>query len=223
MITGFDRTSSMWRKRRLARLIVPAIGLDTMAAGYMEMLKRYLDGVHLIRLESYPINWHMDVIESQAYRQSQRITWRSGSDEIEWETEAPETVYWYNGTLVPGTVFQVSGQSRVSVSNLPARRLVARPGEFVTLWQQFESTPITAQIVSPMTTNGNGEGVLRLFEEVPTGEYVRVNIGSSQTALFRPQEYPRAVQPARGNWEYEWNLREIFADEVGGITEVNPW
>lgn len=225
ILTGAERLSATQRIRRMVRLTVPAIGRDTMGAGYMEMLKRHLAGIHLVRLNSYPINWYLDSRQYEAARSSRRLNWEDDDTEIDW-TDDTEVILWFDGTILSGATTVVGSQPALTVTGLPPNTLVARPGEFVTVYPNLTSDTVsyTAQVTAPAYSNAEGEATILLFDALPTGGvWERVNIGTSQTAVFRPESYPRAVQPLSGNWSYEWSFREVFEDEVGTFNEINPW
>lgn len=225
MTTGAERTSIIQRKRRLVRLSIPGIGYNTYAAGYMEVLKRYLEGVHMVRLYSFPINWHFDTIGDQATRQSAPVLWTTGGVDLEWEIGSGTELLWYSGTILSGTTGTSGAFPIITVSGLPPNTLVARPGEFITAFEDGDDTTGTTVMISrPATSDGSGVAVIYLFEALPAGTAVRVNLGVQDTGVFNPYPYPRAVQPQSGNWTYEWSFREVFADEYdGGFVEINPW
>lgn len=217
LITGADYVSTRGRIRRLAALDVSALARGRSGAGYMEMLKRHLaGGVHAVRLNSYPVNWHFDALDD-SWRQSDAITW----DGLSW-TSGGSDLSWYSGTVLTGTTGTDSnGWQIVTVAGLPANKLVARPGEFVTLFD--DGTERRAQVTAEARSDSAGQAVVRTFETLPALTDARVNLGTSDTGVFRAVELPRAKQPLGANWTYSWQFREVFADEVGGFTEVDPW
>lgn len=223
IVTGADYTSLALRKRRLATLEVSALAKGRSGAGYMEILKRFLEGRHAVRLNSYPINWHLDAMNPGA-RASTPLFWSDGGVDLEW-TDGGTELLWYDGTLLTGTTgTDASGFSIITVSGLPVNTLVARPGEFLTAFgDEDDTTGTTAQIVNEVTSNGSGVAAIRIFTALPAMTDVRVNIGTSDTGVFKPVQIPRAVQPVGGSWTYSWQFREVFSDEVGGFTEVDPW
>jgi hypothetical protein len=225
LLTGAERVSAFQRKRRLVSLSVAGIGKNTYDAGYMEMLKRHLEGTKLVRLFSYPINWHIEAGQNRADRSSQPLAWETEDNPLAWQTGG-NPLYWFTGTVLTGSTDTVNGRPVVQVSGLPPNKLVARPGEFLHMFEDWAdaSTMATFQVTAPAHSNASGEAVIAIFE-VPSSPITdaRVSIGVSTTGVFRPDSYPRAVQPNTGNWTYDWAFREVFSDEVGGFTEVNPW
>jgi hypothetical protein len=190
----------------------------------MEALKRYLAGLHMVRLYSTPINWHLETAGDQSFRTTTRVDWTAGGDELEWLTSGDDLI-WYSGGAPDGTTGTSGGFPIITVTGLPPNTLVARPGEFITAFEDADDLiGTTVMIARPAMTDGSGTAVIFLVTALPTGTGVKVSIGSQETGVFDPYPYPRSVQPQSGNWTYEWDFREVFADEFdGGFTEINPW
>lgn len=224
ILTGKDYVSAYARKRRKVTLTVSALSLNRSGAGYSEMLKRYLDGgIHAVRLNSYPINWWQDASVLDPDRRSDYLFWENAGQDIDW-TNNDLPLYWFTGPILVGDVTGSAGSRVLTVGGLPPNTIIARPGDFVTIYQAI-TVPEgqQAQIISESKTDADGVAVIRTFEDLNLGSDVRVSIGSSATGVFRAEKMPRAVQPLNSNWTYTWQFREIFEDEVGGFTEVDPW
>lgn len=221
IITGARKVSAHARKRRLVSLTASSLARGKSGAGYMEALKRFISGgENLVRVNSYPINRVMDARASAASRQSQPVVWQDGGSQVDWESGG-SPVLWYSGTVLTGVAStDADGWPVLTVSGLAPNVLVARPAEFVTLFSSG-MTGATAQIVREAYSNASGVAVLRLFTALSGSG--RVNIGVSESAVFEAVSIPRAVQPVTGDWTYSWGFREVFADEVGGFEEINPW
>lgn len=216
LITGAEYISAMQRKRRRVSMSVGCFGRKGDGAGYMEALKRLLAGVHAVRLYSCPINARRNAVASLS-RSSAPVTW----DALSW-TSGGSALSWYSGTVLTGTTgTDGDGWPIVTVSGLPAQELVALPGEFVTIHDG--ATEHRAQILAEARSDATGEATIRLIDTLPSLTDARINLGTSDTGVFRPVRYPRAKRPLGGEWFYDWEFREIFADEVGGFTEVDPW
>ena len=223
LVTGAEYLSAAQRVRRVASLEVSALACGEMGAGFMEMLKRHLAGVHLVRLNSYPINWRVPASLAAATRQSNQILWTAAAADLDW-TAGGAPLGWFTGAILTGTTGTADGWPIVTVSGLPPLTVVARPGEFVTAFADIDDlTGTTVQVTAPAKSNASGVAAIRLFEALPAGTDVRVNVGGSDTAVFRPIGYPRAMQPVSGDWIYAWQFREVFEDEVDEFVEVNPW
>lgn len=211
MITGASYVSAMQRRRRVARLDVSALSLDRNGAGYMEALKRYLDGgVHLVRLYSTPIIWHLDDNAAQAGR-SFPMSWIVPPASLPWEVPTDGVEWWSGGHVPIGTA---SGTT-LTVTGLPPLTDVVRPGEFVSLGGR------TVMVRRPARSSAGGVAVIALVEPL-TGSGAVV-IGARETAVFEADEIPRSAQPLGQNWQYSWSFTEVFEDERGPFVEVDPW
>lgn len=225
LLSGKRYVSAAQRKRRLAHLVVPALSRsgDNAGAGYMEMLKKFLSGgENLVRLHSPAINWNVSAAVLHGSRQSRHLDWTAGGVDLDW-TAGGVDLLWYTGTLLTCTVTTDGGWPALAVSGLPANAVIARPGEFLTVFEdEADTTGETVQAITVARSDGNGDATVRVMTAPSHGG--RVNIGTSETAVFEATDMPTPDQPLRGNWTYAWSFREVFADEVaGGFTEVNPW
>ena len=224
-LTGFERISANQPERRMASLVVSSLGLGRMGAGYVESLKRLLKGrQHLVRLTSYPVNWYLDAAVDAGFRQSQRINWTADGVELGW-TDGAVPLHWYDGSILQATDVSLTsnGFPAVRVTGLPPSRMVARPGEFVTVFADVDDTTgTTVQVMAPAMSGADGAATIRLFEALPN--VGRINLGTSETRVFRPVgDLPRSMQPLNADWTYSWEFREVFPTEVGGFTEVPLW
>lgn len=225
LITGAEFVSAAQRRRRVAQIEVTSLFSPHGAgAGYMEALKRYLDGgVNLVRLDYYkPPTCQIDVTDEQ--RGKFAFGWRIPPEGFIWTTP-PDGFDWTAGLDFPYILTTDAGVPAIRVfrgpdqPGLPPNALVALPGEFVSIlidgvWSQY-------MIAAPAFTNFMGVVTIRLTSAPPAGG--RVSIGSRDTGVFKADEMPRAVQPASGDWSYSWSFTEVFEDERGPFEEVNPW
>lgn len=226
LITGAEIITSAQRRRRLAELRISSLSAGRQGAGYMEALKRLLRGrVHAVRLYSFPVN-HGDVVGPinpiagplSWTMPPEILTWEHGGAELVWFTGAN-----YSATPIPLTVLSsFHGIGRASVSGLPASQAIARVGSFVTVFTEAGTSFETRMLLRPVQSSG--AGTAEIWTDEPFSSSGSVQFNSRDTGVFRPMSIPRAVKPHRGDWEYSWSFREIFADEVpGGFTEVDPW
>jgi hypothetical protein len=228
-LTGKRYASATKPKRRVCTLTVSGMSNNTMGVGYCVMLKQLLQGgVNLVRLNSFPYDRYISNAERQATRQALPLDWETGGVTLDWEDAGTELL-WYWGTLLSGTTTTSLGFPAVTVTGLPPNTLVARPGDYVTAYEdELDATGSTAQALAPAYSNGSGSATIRLFEALAYNGVAsaggRVNLGSVDTAVFRCiGELPRAVIPRSGDWSYGWTFEEVFSDEVGGFTENTTW
>jgi hypothetical protein len=223
MVTGAERVSAIQRKRRIASLTVAGLGLNTFQAGYMQMLIRYLEGVHLVRLYSYPISWRLEQPERAIRRGN--VTTDLGQTFVTIYGNKPNSLVFRPADFL--TLFLPSG------ATTDLNPFTWLDGTDPLPWKNstnpltwFSGTPYggtTVQITQPVYSDDSGVAIVPVFETVPDQSNIYLIAGASDTGVFRPVSYPRAVQPYSGNWTYDWEFREVFGDEVGGFTEVNPW
>jgi len=223
VITGKRYASSAGPERRVAQVVASAKSNDRTGAGYMLMLKRLLaGGEKLIRLRSQLIQRRANTPAYEALRGSIPLDWADGSAELLWTMPSTELLWW-DGTIITGTLTTSRGFPAIACSGFPPFTLVARPAEYLTVYEdEDDTTGSTAQILAPATSNSIGEVTIRLYSELAYGG--RVRVGTRPSAVFRAVgELPRALIPAFGDWSYGWQLEEVFSDEVGGFTEEDDW
>ena len=224
LITGAQNVSAMQRVRRIVALEVPGFGEDTMGGGYVEMLKRYLAGIHLVRLYSFPIMWNLDAERQEVWRISSGIAWEESAADLDWEEGASSSLIWASGGTLTGDTGTSGGFPNITVRGLPANTLVVRPGEFLTVFDDDEDlTGTTYQAVKATYSNGAGVATVRVFEATTSTTNKRINIGTRATGVFRPDSYPEAMRPATGDYAYSWRFTEVFEDEVDEFVELDPW
>ena len=223
-LTGRDQMQASQRRRRIASLEVSALACGRMGAGYMEMLKDLLrGGIHAVRLRSSPINWHLDEMSRRDRMGGTPFEWVSSEGDFTWQN-AGMTFSWFAEAHANGGVpVMQDGWCMLPVTALPPIFTVARPGDFIRVHSATTSASQTARVLRPAITNAAGEVVLRLDRPI-TISGGRVNMVAQDEGVFRVEgELPRAMQPTGANWSYSWTFREVFADEVDGFTERNPW
>lgn len=216
LITGASYTSAAQRKRLVAGFDVA--GWPMYSSGYLEALWRLLDGgVHLVRLTSCRIAHGSTVADDR--RGGSPVTWEAPPAPVVWATP-PDPVTWVVGTYLRGAKTTADGVPAVTVTGLPPNALVALPGEFVTF--HLEGGDQTHMILTPAKTNGAGTVTIRLAT-TPTMS-ARVSIGYSETGVFEiSSDWPRVMNRARLSENYGLEFRQVFEDERGPFTEIDPW
>lgn len=222
--TGARNVSAAQRPRRVAELVVSGLSGDRDGAGYMENLRLLLrGGIGLVRLTSRPVNWWMDDSRLRARRQSRPVSWVTPDDpSVEWSDGDPVT--WFAGQpLMAVAITDAGGFPAIQITGGPPNILIARPGDLVTLFAPIGAvTGESARVMTTARTDAAGDAVIRLMSAL-TGEG-RVNIGTTETAVFEVLSMSEPVQPTSGNWSYSLSFSEVFANEVpGGFDEVDPW
>ncbi|TNF19138.1 MAG: hypothetical protein EP318_15395 [Rhodobacteraceae bacterium] len=218
-ISGAAYLSEAGRARRMVTLDVSGTGTGNRGAGYVEALKALLKGRNCVRLYSCGIFATED-------RQSTRLLWSAGDVDLNW-TASGTDMRWYDGRVIYGTTGTDSdGYNIVTLSNAPPSVTVANPGEFLTIFADADDTTgETIMILNHAVSDENGDAVVRVLDDSLSSHInARVNLGTRDTGVFRALEMPRSVRPIEGDFSYVWNFEEVFADEVGGFTELpSPW
>jgi hypothetical protein len=224
-VTGYSLTSSAQRERLMAKFEVPGIGNDNLGGGYCEVLKKLLaGGQHLIRVNAVPVNWYFEQLTPRDFERSVKVEWDDGAGtEVTWEEPPTETV-WLSGSFVPGTIGTDGSWDIVTLTGLPPNTLIARPGEYVTgrALAGLDADGSTAMVMRPATSDASGSVTIYLMSALTVAEHVEINARPSY--VFEVDgPLPSATQPLDGNWSYVWPLRQVFEDEVGAFTEIDPW
>ena len=223
--TGKRYASSNQDIRREASLVASSLGRGRNGAGYMEMLKRLLvGGENYVRLTSYPINWHIDALTDPLARAQMPLEWTSGGAQMVWYGGG-SAITWLAGSVITATSTDTSGDYPIiTATGLPVSQLVARPGEFLTMFENdADLTGSTVQVLAPAFSDASGQAYIKVFS-APSFTTGRINIGQSDTAVFRVSgALPRSSQPVGGNWSYLWEFEEVKASQVGGFVENTDW
>jgi hypothetical protein len=218
-ITNKRYASANQPERRATTVVAAALGRGNNGAGYMEMLKRLLQGgAHYVRLTSYPINW---AIEARTDLQSQVLTWLDGATDMVWLDGSTDMI-WLDGTVINSTLSTSKGLPALTLTGCPPSTLVVRPAEFLTVINPTTGATDTVQSLAPAYSNSEGIATVRLYRAAAFAG--RVNIGTADTAVFRVVgALPRAVQPLSGQWSYTWSFEEVMPEDVGGFVENLTW
>jgi len=199
--------------------MVSALSGDRDGAGYSESLKRLLDGgVNLVRLNSPAVNWHLDALSAGGLVTAP-VRWEDSEGVMEW-THGGDPLLWFTGPVLVATVTMLDGFAALSVSGLTPGRLVCRAFDVVRVYAAGVSAG-TARVVRTVHADNSGVAVIPLHSALPAGI---VSIGDQESAVFEAMDMPRSPQPMGQNWFYQWNFREVLADEIPGDTsELDPW
>lgn len=218
IITGRRYASSIRRARHKVRIEVGGLGVDDLGAGYVEVLKRLLvGGENLVRINAMaPYRGPQVDIGGGATR----VEWTDGGVDVDWTDGGTETI-WFTGTLYTATRTTSAGMPAVYAERLPPNTIIARPSdrfEFIAL--DGNSQYLTA--IQKVVTNANGQATIRVVEDI-TAEDGQLRFGNTESAVFEPDDIPRAMTPVNGDWIFKWEFTEVFEDETDGFVELNPW
>jgi hypothetical protein len=226
LLTGRRFASAAKRRRRLVTLVLS--GLSRAGMGYLEALKDYLDGgVNLVRIRS-PRNRLLAPPLSDDLRRLE--TYRIGTAGHEmpahWATQTADTLQsWVRGTVLPASLVTDGIWPAVRVEGLPPNALVGTPGEFVEVFASLSSTatPQARRLTRFTYSNGAGVALPRVTAAFTLSGVVRAGFGAQDEGVFEALGMPRTVQPHGADFDVQWEFREVFADEIGTVTEANPW
>jgi len=203
-----------------ASVTVSALANARSGAGYMEMLKRQMrHGVDYLRLNSPPINWHLDHTRNSDLRTTP-LAWADGGAPLGW-VDGVNPLSWFDGAVylgTPGT--DAKGFDIVTITGLPANRLVVRPAD-VLRSHPAGAASVTARAITEAYSNGSGVAVVRVESALPNGV---ISLGDFESRVFvLDGGFPSSDQPVQGNWFYPLNLIEVLPTEYAGATEIDPW
>lgn len=216
LFTGQRYVSAVAPARRFMSLTVSPLSLDRSGGGYMDRLRQEIDhGVHLVRLTTMPVNWHLD---RPAFRDSP-VTWIEPPGDVTWENGGSPVRWFVNGGRV-ATATGTADDPSLTVTGLPANVLIARVGELVRVYASDNSSTV-AQLRANVTSDPTGQAVARIDRVLAGGV---VSFGDSDTFVAEVVgEIPQVSRRIGQNWEIPLNFREVLPHEYTGAVEVNPW
>lgn len=223
ILTGARYVSGAQRKRRYATVTVSHAGLDAAGMGYLAVLRELLaGGIHLVRLNRVAPNGWADALGLAPSRRSTPLPLGTTGDADISLTSGGTSLTLFSGRVLRGVASVVSGQAQVAVSDAPPLMIIARPAEMLTLYSPITDTVGTSAMVQTIArSDADGAATVKLL--TPLTGSGRVEIGTVESAVFEVTDMPADVQPLDGDWSVTWSFAEVFADEAGGFTEVNPW
>lgn len=221
LIEGRPRTSSAQRGRRIATANVTGIGTNRAGAGYVRMLNRLWSGEpNLVRVECLSTLWYLSRAGQDL--RNNVLAWTDDGSDLVW-TVPPEEMIWGDGEYaLVGAPVTEGGWFALGVSGLPPLRIIARPSELISV-SNGEATE-TAYVMRVTKSDADGLAVIRTDKPAAFTLSGLVSIGHKESIVFEAQGVPRSVQGVTGTFGYQWDFREVFADEyAGGFAEVDPW
>jgi hypothetical protein len=196
----------------------------------MEVLKDFLSGgVNLVRLRSTR-NVLMEAPLADNLRRLTVLDWTVGSTDnpLAWQVgTGPDPLRWVSGVVLPVTRGDTDsagypGRAGVGLAAEPADRARGRVPEGYVDLDTRPGAAHRAAGVERCLGRGGGAAGGGAFTIVPTGG---ASFAAEDEGVFaHVGPLPRAQQPAFAEFAYDWEFREVFADEVtGGFEERNPW
>lgn len=219
MLTNIRRSSGSQARRRELVPVVSALAGEATGSGYMAELVEQLDGGrHLIRIEARSSIWHL---RDAAARFSQwQVGWRTDdAAEVLW-TVGSDDILWTDGAyILEGTPGTSGGRDILTVTGFPPNQLVCRPSEGVRVFTADAEE--RARSITTARSNVDGVAVIVLSSPITLSGFV--DLGARESIVCEAVDMPRAVAPVRGNWSYQWRLREVFEVETGAWVDIDPW
>jgi len=221
LIEGRARTSSALRPRRVATANVSGIGTNLDGAGYVRMLnKQWAGSPNLTRVVCLSSLWHL----SRAGQDLRNtiMTWTDSGTDMLWTDNGTSMVWGDGAYALSGSPLTEGGYYGLTVSGLPPSQIIARPSELISVTDG--ATTETAYVMRTETSDASGVATIRTDKATAFTLTGLVSIGHGENIVFEAQGVPRAVQGVNAAFGFQWDFREVFADEyAGGFVEVNPW
>lgn len=133
-----------------------------------------------------------------------------------WYLDAlPQPGFNWLSLSLTATATTSAGMAAWSIAGLPPMFPLIKPGD------RFMVGAAVYQAVNEVVADATGVAIARVMGT--TSGSGAVTLSAQETAVFRPGAIPEAPQTPGSDFVFSWSFREIFADEVGGFTEVDPW
>lgn len=221
VIDGRPRTSSASRDRHLVTANVTGMGRDQAGAGYIEMLKEILPAGGLVRMRAQSAIWH---VARTGFRNERIFGIPTGGGSMLFTaTGGADLILSTSG--IWGTPTTVDGFNAVALHGFPPGVIVIRPHEMI--WRidsaGVKSLTTPRRALRVVRSDSNGDAVVPFLGDAWPAEGL-ASLGDDVEMVLEPLSMPRAVQPATGTWGYQWDFREVFADEfASGFQTYDPW
>lgn len=113
------------------------------------------------------------------------------------------------------TATSSSGLAAWRIAGVPPGFPLMKPGE------RFRVGGALYQAVNRVVANASGVAIARVL--TATSGSGALTLRAQETAVFRPESIPTAPQTPGADFIFRWSFREVFADEVGGFVDIDPW
>lgn len=209
-LTGRRYATRLSRRRRLATLTLPGLQSSGPAWRRLEALKRLLEGgVHYVRL--------VEVDESArpaAQNRGLALSWTSGGNPLSW-TSGGAPLAWTYDRRFTATATTRLGMPAVALSGLTAGTVYADAGERLRIGAEIRT------LLERVTAAGDGSATARIDAAFTAGGVAE--IGALESGIFEVTDFPSPERPLGGQFAVQMAFREVFADEIGDFTEIDPW
>jgi len=148
--------------------------------------------------------------------------WTAAGTDLLW-TDGGVDLTWGDGAYaLSGTPVSDGDWWALTVSGLPPSQIIARPSELISV--STNDAKEEAFVLTTARANAAGVATIRTDKATAFTLTGLVSIGQKENIVFEAQGVPRAVQVVSASYGFQWDFREVFADEYeGGFAEVNPW
>jgi len=193
---------------------VSAVGRGRTGAGYMEHLRRLLDGkAPFVRIEIKPLTWPLAVRQAQAARNHGALSWVYQGAALTW-TYKDQPLVWETALISVVSGSDASG-AYIDVTGCLPNRVVAYPGEVVRQGGR------TVYVVGLARSASDGSARIFVSDVLETGSAA---IAPREIVIARVLSLSANSHDLSGTADYALQLVEVLPDDVpGGIEVVNPW
>lgn len=133
-----------------------------------------------------------------------------------WALDAlPRSGHDYLSLTLTATAATSVGMAAWRIAGVPPGYPLLRPGD------RFRVGATLYQAVNAVVADRSGVALARVIGT--TSGSGTVGFDGQESAVFRAEAIPVAPQTPGADFTFSWSFREIFADEVGGFTEIDPW
>ena len=210
-LTGADYVSQSQVERAEGSLAVIGASADMATGGTMEMLRRAVAGVNLVRIETIPAHFHFAHLGARGQTE---LDWTTGGAPLAWTTGG-SSLTWLIGEPLTGTLFDDAGFQGVEVSGLAPGSVAAYPNEIV------EVNGVQARAYRKAIADDNGVARIRVNKALTTPG--AVIIGKPESIVYRLSELSRPMRNVGQQFIYQASFRQVFETETDGFVEVDPW
>lgn len=209
-LRGVGYYSQAQKAREMYRVSVLALGSERDGSGYIDMLKRQLDGKPpLVRISPLPPLWLGALRGLQGKRGAEELRWWADGRTLDWD------LVWTSGNVISAVSAADGNWNGIRCTGLPPSMPVAFPGELVRA-----KTGEVARVLKREISDPEGTATIRLDAFIPSGE---VLIGARDSLVMWIDVWPTTML-SFGAQTIDLTMHQVFAEDYAdAFTEVNPW